>query len=171
MIQLNHGIQLTVDGKTLFASTADKVYSWGYNAKQMKTTSPAVKWIEGMKGNDHTTRTLLLSKKVPGKLLVSRGSGGNIDYRALDVTTGVSQIRLFDVSGPAKSVRYNTGGKTLAWGLRNSIGLAEHPVTGGIWSNENGSDDMKRDGKDIHETSPGNECSVWASQATTNPFL
>jgi glucose/arabinose dehydrogenase len=108
-----------------------------------------------MRNSDHTTRTLLLSKKVPGQLLVSLGSSSNIDSRAYDITSGISQVRSFDVSGPPKTYRYNTDGKVVGWGLRNSIGLDEHPVTGGIWSNENGSDDMRRDGKDIHETSPG----------------
>jgi glucose/arabinose dehydrogenase len=152
---LNHGIQLTPDGKTLFASTVDKVFSWPYDAKQKKTTSAPVTWVEGMRNSDHTTRTLLLSKKAPGQLLVSRGSSSNIDYQALNINSGISQIRAFDVSGSPKKYKY-TDGKVIGWGLRNSIGIDEHPVTGGIWSNENGSDDMKRDGKDIHETSPGN---------------
>ncbi|KAF2429121.1 soluble quino protein glucose dehydrogenase [Tothia fuscella] len=153
---LNHGVDLTADGKTLFASNIDKIWSWGYDAKEMKTTTPPVKWMEGMRNTDHTTRTLLLSKKVPGQLLVSLGSGANVDYRALDINSGISQIRAFDVSGPPKVYKY-TDGKVIGWGLRNSIGLAENPVDGGIWSNENGSDDMKRDQKDIHETSPGEE--------------
>jgi glucose/arabinose dehydrogenase len=153
--QLNHGIQLTPDGKTLFASTVDKVFSWSYDATQKKTMSEPLIWVEGMRNSDHTTRTLLLSKQAPGQLLVSRGSGSNLDYRTLDINSGISQIRAFDVSSPPKKYKY-TDGKVIGWGLRNSIGIDEHPITGGIWSNENGSDDMKRDGKDIHETSPGN---------------
>jgi glucose/arabinose dehydrogenase len=105
----------------------------------------------------HSSRTLLMSKKAPGTLLVSRGSGPNIDTRARDINEGISQIRAFDVSGPPKRYRY-TDGKVIAWGLRNSVGLGENPADGGIWSNENASDNMKtRDGKDIHETSPGEE--------------
>jgi glucose/arabinose dehydrogenase len=154
-MQLNHGMQLTPDGKTLFASTIDKVYSWSYNAKEMKTTSPPVTWVDGMQNTDHTTRTLLIPKSAPGQLLVSRGSGSNIDYRALNISSGISQIRSFDISGSPKTYHYASDGKLIGWGLRNSVGMAEHPTTGGIWSNENGSDDMKRDGKDIHETSPG----------------
>jgi glucose/arabinose dehydrogenase len=155
-MQLNHGMQLTPDGKTLYASTIDKVYKWSYDSKQTKTTSQPVTLVEGMTNSDHTTRTLLIPKSAPGQLLVSRGSGSNIDYRALDKSSGISQIRAFDISTtPSKPYKYSSDGKLIGWGLRNSVGLAEHPVTGGIWSNENGSDDMKRDGKDIHETSPG----------------
>jgi glucose/arabinose dehydrogenase len=50
-----------------------------------------------------------------------------------------------------------TEGKVIGWGLRNSVGMDEDPVTGAIYSNENGSDDLKRDGRDIHENSPGEE--------------
>lgn len=161
-------MQLTPDGNTLFASTIDKVYSWSYDAKQMKTTTPPTTWMDGMTNTDHTTRTLLIPKSAPGQLLVSRGSGANIDYRALDINSGVSQIRAFDISKPpAKPYKYPTDGKLIGWGLRNSVGLGEHPVTGGIWSNENGSDDMKRDGKDIHETSPGEYCPECAAFSGT----
>lgn len=157
-------MQLSVDGKTLVASTIDKVYSFSYDAKQRKTTTPPVTLIEGLRNTDHTTRTLLIPKSAPGQLLVSRGSGSNIDYRALDKTSGISQIRAFDISKPlSKPYKYSSDGKLIGWGLRNSVGMAEHPVTGGIWSNENGSDDMKRDGKDIHETSPGKLSLYFAS--------
>jgi glucose/arabinose dehydrogenase len=104
----------------------------------------------------HSSRSLLLSKKAPGTLLVSRGSGPNIDPLARDIDSGVSQIRAFDVSGTPKEYRY-TDGKVIGWGLRNSVGLGENPADGGIWSNENASDNMSRDNKDVHETSPGEE--------------
>lgn len=32
MLQLNHAIQLSADGTTLYASTSDEVYRWPYNA-------------------------------------------------------------------------------------------------------------------------------------------
>jgi hypothetical protein len=37
---LNHGIDLSADGKTLFASTADVVYSYSYDAATMKAGTP-----------------------------------------------------------------------------------------------------------------------------------
>jgi glucose/arabinose dehydrogenase len=154
---LNHGIELSADGKKLYASDSSNVYSWDYDAKQAKTTSPKATIITGMFNTGHSSRTLMMSKKLPGTLLVSRGSEGNIDSKARDIKTGHSQIRAFDVSQAKGSVDFSTSGKLIGWGLRNSVGIGENPTDGGIWSNENGSDNLRRDGKDIHENSPGEE--------------
>lgn len=43
------------------------------------------------------------------------------------------------------------------WGLRNSVGVAEHPATGGLYSVENSADDVVRDGVNVHENNPGEE--------------
>lgn len=126
-----------------------------YSSKEMKVTGSQKTRVSGMDQSGHKSRTLLLSKKAPGTLLVSRGSGPNIDVKARDIKTGVSQIRSFDITSP-KEYRY-TDGKVIGWGLRNSVGLGENPEDGGIWSNENSSDKMLRDGQDIHENSPGEE--------------
>jgi hypothetical protein len=77
--QLNHGIALSQDGRTLYGSTHSNVFSWSYNAQEGRVTGGPTNLVEGM-GDDegHTTRTLLLSAKVPSMLLVSRGSVGNI---------------------------------------------------------------------------------------------
>lgn len=155
-MKVNHGIQLSPDGNQLFLSSPESVWSLPYSAKDTKVTGTHTTWVTGMTQLGHFTRTLLMSKKVPGIMLVSRGSGPNIDPLARDVSSGVSQIRSFNISGPPKSLKYAEG-NLIAWGLRNSIGLGENPADGGIWSNENASDDMKRQGKDIHETSPGEE--------------
>lgn len=45
----------------------------------------------------------------------------------------------------------------MGWGLRNSVGVAEHPVTGGIFSVENSADQIDRSGTDIHQDNPGEE--------------
>jgi glucose/arabinose dehydrogenase len=76
----------------------------------------------------HNTRTVLASKKVPGKLLVSVGSAENVQSSAVSPSSGISQIRLFDVAGG--SMRYASG-TLVGSGLRNSIGIAEHPRDGG----------------------------------------
>jgi glucose/arabinose dehydrogenase len=83
-----------------------------------------------MYNTDHTTRTLLISKKVPDMMLVSRGSASNIDNQAHDKNSGHSNIRAFNISGSPRSTPY-TGGTLVGWGLRNSVGLAEHPIDGG----------------------------------------
>jgi glucose/arabinose dehydrogenase len=129
---LNHGIQLTKDNKKLFASSQAEVYSWEYDAQAAKTTSRQSTWVTGMtnKFSHHPTRTLLMSGKKPNMLLVSRGSQDNLDTTAQKKENGISQIRAFDISGTPKSQPYNTG-EVVGWGLRNSVGMDEHPITGG----------------------------------------
>ncbi|EGZ68130.1 soluble quinoprotein glucose dehydrogenase [Neurospora tetrasperma FGSC 2509] len=169
MSDLNHGIQLSIDGKTLYASSSNSVYSWAYDADAIRVSdekSPKT-LISNMTnaGGGHSTRTLLISRKQPGILLVSRGSGSNIDNGATDHSSGISQIRAFDISDPnlgtpgggGKVYDYPSEGWTIGWGLRNSVGVAEEPNTGGIYSVENSADGIKRFGVDIHEDSPGEE--------------
>lgn len=106
----------------------------------------------------HVTRTLLLSRKVPGMLLVSRGSLANLDPAALDISTGVSTIKAFNISNVTDSAyNYPQDGLLLGWGLRNSVGVGEEPVTGGIYSVENSVDNFEREGDNIHQNNPGEE--------------
>ena len=114
--------------------------------------------VSGMNTNDHTTRTLTLSQFVNGILLVSRGSTSNVDLEAESLVSGHSQIKAFDlINITADGYDFNTAGLRLGWGLRNSVGVAEHPITGGIYSVENSVDQIMRDGMDIHQDNPGEE--------------
>jgi glucose/arabinose dehydrogenase len=91
-------------------------------------------------------------------LLVSRGSTSNIDFAASMVSSGHSQIRAFNLNNmTGKPYQYDTDGLRLGWGLRNSVGVAEHPITGGIYSVENSADQITRDGIDVHQNNPGEE--------------
>lgn len=78
-------------------------------------------------------------------ILINRGSFSNFDPLALDITTGVSQIKAFNISN-ATDTAYNftTSGLILGWGLRNNVGIAEDPITGGIYSVENSADQVNR---------------------------
>ncbi len=114
--------------------------------------------VTGMNTDDHTTRTLLLSQKVNGRLLISRGSTSNVDLDAKMLSSGHSQIRVFNVDNITQNgYNYDTDGLRLGWGLRNSVGVAEHPITGGIYSVENSVDQIMRQGKDVHQDNPGEE--------------
>jgi glucose/arabinose dehydrogenase len=158
--QLNHGIALSNDGKTLYASSEEAVFSWSYDAASQTVSSENKTLVNGMSNADHTTRTLLMSQWQPGILLVSRGSASNVDSVAEDSSTGHAQVRAFNVVNvTSTSPPYNfaTSGRLLGWGLRNSVGLAEEPLTGGIYSVENSVDDITRDGTDIHQNNPGEE--------------
>jgi glucose/arabinose dehydrogenase len=155
---LNHGIEFSPDGKTLYASSTEAVYSWPYDPTSGMVTGNSTQLVKNMTNTDHSTRTLLLSKKYPELLLVSRGSSENIDPIALEKDSGHSFIKAFNLSERGDTVwNYPTDGKLLGWGLRNDVGVAEHPVTGGIWSVENSADDIERQGTDIHLENPAEE--------------
>jgi len=156
---LNHGIALSKDGKTLYASSASAVYAWDYDSKA-GTVSGKREIVTNMSNNDLVTRTLLLSQKEDGYLLVSRGSADGNEAQAEVLNNGLSQIRAFDISNVTSSTKpynYNEDGIVLGWGLRNSVGVGEHPITGGIYAVENSIDGVTRNGKDIHENNPGEE--------------
>lgn len=155
----------------------EAVYSWAYNSTSR--TVGDVNWtlIKGMTNGDHVTRTLFMSTKHDNALLVSRGSNENVDLPAQDVNLGRAQIKLFNVSNPSyiqsNPYDYTANGTILGWGLRNSVGIAEHPFTGGqcapfhsplssnaapgIWSVENSADQVTRNNQDVHEDNPGEE--------------
>ncbi|KAH7177180.1 soluble quino protein glucose/sorbosone dehydrogenase [Fusarium sp. MPI-SDFR-AT-0072] len=159
---LNHGIALSKDGRTLYASTSDEVFAWPYDPSEVTLRNSSIQTlVSNMTNGGHTSRTLLISQKHPDMLLVSRGSDGNDDAGAEDRDSGRSQIRAFNISSfssnsDRKPYDY-LDGVIIGWGLRNSVGVAEHPETGGIFSVENSADNLHRDGKDIHEDNPGEE--------------
>ncbi|KAK3316302.1 hypothetical protein B0H66DRAFT_576241 [Apodospora peruviana] len=155
---LNHGIELSADGKALYASTSTEVFSYAYDDVAISVSNQRT-LIGNMSTSGHVTRTLLLSRKQPGLLLVSQGSSRNIDPKATQVSSGISQIRAFNISDlpDDKVYSYASDGKMLGWGLRNSVGVAEEPMTGGIFSVENSADQVSRMGTDIHEEDPGEE--------------
>lgn len=157
---LTHGITLSGDGKTLYASSAEAVLSWPYDAAKSTVSGNGsnIIAITGTSDGDHITRTLLFAKKQENTLIVSRGSESNVDFNSLDLTTGHCQIKSFAVqNASATPQNFNTTGKLLGWGLRNSVGVAEHPLTGGIYSVEMGMDYATRDGKDLEQNNPGDE--------------
>lgn len=157
-LQLNHGLALSGDGKTLYASSSDAAYSWTYDPGNTSIGGSRTTLVTGMDNGDHTTRTLLLSQKANGLLVVSRGSTSNIDAKASVLATGHSQIKAYNVTNITEGpYDFSSDGLRLGWGLRNSVGLAEHPDTGGIYSVENSVDEMRRNGKDIHQDNPGEE--------------
>ena len=135
------------------------MYRYNYNP-DTATVGNRTTLVTGMShanGGGHVTRTLLLSKKQPDLLLVSRGSASNIDPAAAQQSSGVSQIRAFNISTPTAPYHYATDGLLVGWGLRNSVGVAEHPNTGTIWSVENSADNLAINTIDIHQDNPGEE--------------
>jgi glucose/arabinose dehydrogenase len=157
--QLNHGLALSQDGRTLYASSANAVYSWDYDGAEGRNTSAPRTLVSDFGSDDgHVTRTLLLSQAVPGMLLVSRGSGPNVDPEALDKSTAISTIKAFNISNATNAgYSYINDGLLMGWGLRNSVGVAEDPASGAIYSVENSVDNIERNGELIKEDNPGEE--------------
>ncbi|KAL9121080.1 MAG: hypothetical protein Q9187_002366 [Circinaria calcarea] len=124
----------------------------------MSVGSERTTLVSGMTTEDHTTRTLLIPQMANDRLLINRGSTANVDPMAADLESGHSQVKAFDLGNvPSDGYQFNTDGLRLGWGLRNSVGLAEHPLTGGIYSVENSVDQIMREGEDIHQDNPGEE--------------
>ncbi|KAK6380133.1 hypothetical protein LTS17_005322 [Exophiala oligosperma] len=155
-LNLNHGIEMSNDGKTLYASSAEAVYSWSYD-ESARTVSNQARIVANMTTNDHTTRTLLLSQKAPGLLVVTRGSTSNIDIDAASLASGHSQVKAFNLTNRTGVYDFDIDGLRLGWGLRNDVGVAEHPASGGIYTVENSADQLTRMGVDIHEDNPAEE--------------
>lgn len=109
---------LSTDGRTLFASDPTAAYSWAYNPLTGAAESQNTV-VTGMNTDDHTTRTLLVSEKLENTLLISRGSTSNIDPLASNISTGHSQIKVFDLGQlPTNGYQFDTDGLRLGWGLR-----------------------------------------------------
>lgn len=122
---LNHGIVLSNDGKTLYASSATTVFAWSYDSATMTVTGDSTTIVSGMDSTGHVTRTLAVPPKHPNLLIVSHGSNDNYDYGSADIKTGRSCIKVFDVTQtPSIGYNYVTEGYQMGYGLRNEVGLA-----------------------------------------------
>ncbi|KAL1889165.1 hypothetical protein Sste5346_009114 [Sporothrix stenoceras] len=157
---LNHSLEFSAETGTLYASSSNNVYAWDYDSSTgTASLTPPQTLVTGMDGTDHVSRTLLLSRDDPGKLIVSRGSYSNNDQAAVFLLSGHSQIRAFDITSPAAgNFPYSfTSGNPIGFGLRNSVGIAEEPTTNALYSVENSIDDIVRNGVDVHDNNPGEE--------------
>ncbi|KAI1363435.1 hypothetical protein F5Y08DRAFT_329342 [Xylaria arbuscula] len=152
-VQLNHGLALAPDSKTLFASGERSVWSWTYDPATRAVTNQKTV-ITGMDSGIHSTRNLLVVKSQPNMLLVQVGSNANLDMQAAQPATGRAIIKIFDVStAPAAGHNYKTAGAVFAYGLRNEIGFVQDPA-GIVWGVENSGDDFRLNNQDIHTDNP-----------------
>ncbi|KAJ6259648.1 hypothetical protein Dda_5286 [Drechslerella dactyloides] len=159
---LNHGLTITPDGQTLFASTSDAAYAWAYNPWTGQATGKTT-LVTGMASGGHTTRSLLVPKANPDLLIISVGSDGNLDEGTTEYSSGRSQIRGFQwkdlVNNP---VVFKESGVNFGWGLRNSVGIRDDSK-GQLWSVENSADNIGRNGDDIHNDNPAEELNFHGS--------
>lgn len=123
MTQLNHGLALSPDGKTLYVSASPTAWSYSYDAKTMTATGQTVV-VKGMNPGGHNTRTLAVPPNNPNILIVSLGSAGNIDIPTGAKEAGRAIVKVFDLTKtPSGGWTYNSEGWFLGYGLRNEIGL------------------------------------------------
>lgn len=122
---LNHGIVLSKNGKTLYASSATQVYAWDYDVKTTTVSGTSRIVVSGMDNRGHVTRSLAISPHHPDLLVVSHGSNDNFDYESGNIKTGRSCIKAFNLtSTPVDGYVYASDGHQLGYGLRNGVGLA-----------------------------------------------
>jgi glucose/arabinose dehydrogenase len=121
---LNHGIAMSPDGKTIYASSMTQAYSWPYDATA-GTVGTRTTIITGMvNGGSHLTRTLIIRADQPNLLVVSHGSNANIDTGAAQASTGRAIIKVFDLTQiPSGGYKYASGGYTAGYGQRNEVGM------------------------------------------------
>lgn len=121
---LDHGIELSPDGTTLYASSSDKVFSWTYSPEKQKTTSDSTTLVNNMMNSDHSTRTLLLSRQVPGLMVVSRGSASNTDPESKNINSGHAQVKAFNLRNMTDPYDFDNDGLLLGWGEYKTLCLS-----------------------------------------------
>jgi glucose/arabinose dehydrogenase len=130
-----HGIAfLCEDTCSLYVAETDGVRVFDYDAGTL-SASERGRVIELPGGGGHSTRTIVIGDTPAGKkLFVSIGSSCNVcieqDFRRASIMTA-------DLDGDNFT--------TFASGLRNSVFMAFHPVTGELWATEMGRDNLGDD--------------------------
>ncbi|TVY83852.1 Cellobiose dehydrogenase [Lachnellula suecica] len=157
---LNHGIQLSADGTTLYASAMTVVYKWTYNVTSTSVGN-STSIITGLYNGGHPSRTLLLAPHKPNLLLVAQGSDDNWDYESIDPAVARAVVKVFDISAiPKDGYKYTTDGYLMGYGLRNEVGLV-FDSNNMLWGVENSGDQLTRtiqgNMTDIHEDNPADK--------------
>ncbi|KAI0481935.1 soluble quino protein glucose dehydrogenase [Xylariaceae sp. FL0804] len=158
---LNHGIALSPDGGTLYASSSAAAFRWSYDATSGDVGGPNATVVAGMGGSDHVTRTLVVAPQAPNLLVVSHGADENLDMDALSPSAAQADVKVFDMDAvPDGGYNWTTDGWIAGYGLRNDVGLAfdgNHM----LWSVENSADQLTRTANgattDIHQNNPAEE--------------
>ncbi|KAI8953048.1 soluble quino protein glucose dehydrogenase [Xylaria longipes] len=159
--ELNHGICLSADGHTLYASSPSTVFSWNYDSTTGDVSQNPVVVISGMATSGHTTRTLIIPPHHQDLLVVSHGSDSNIDQDTSNPKTARAIIKVFNVSSvPLGGYNYVSQGWNAGFGLRNEVGLA-FDGNNMLWGVENSADNLARtiNGTtiDVHTDNPSEE--------------
>ncbi|KAK3984228.1 soluble quino protein glucose/sorbosone dehydrogenase [Cladorrhinum sp. PSN332] len=158
--QINHGLAISPDSKTLYASSETQAWSWAYDPLTRKISNQKT-IVRGMSTGIHSSRTIAVVPQSPNLILLQVGSNSNFDMASAQPSTGRAIIKIFDVSkAPSNGFNYNTEGEVYGYGLRNEIGFTADP-SGVFWGVENSGDDFARtengQRRDIHIDNPAEE--------------
>ncbi|WP_193197679.1 PQQ-dependent sugar dehydrogenase [Nostoc sp. MG11] len=131
---LNRPFGMAFAGNSFFLGNTDAVLSFPYSQGQNKITGKGKKIAdlpaEGY--NNHWTRNVVVSPD-SNKLYVSIGSGTNVDEEPLPRAS----VQVMNLDGSQQ--------QTLAFGLRNPVGLDFHPVTKELYTTVNERDGIGDD--------------------------
>ncbi|KAG8789308.1 hypothetical protein FRC12_013662 [Ceratobasidium sp. 428] len=169
---LNHGIEIGPGNgirQYLYASSPENMFRWEYDPATATVVGSPVTIVwnmtnVGAPSGDHVTRTPLLEPPINGVskyIIISRGSAGNGDTAAANVTTGTAQIRRFSLENiPSGRGWAWADGEVLGWGNRNGVAMAFSKDGEGIWEAENSSDNLQWQGIDVHQDNPAEELNL-----------
>lgn len=123
---LNHPHDLAFHGGYLYVSEPQRISRYRYIDHETPLRAGSTV-VGGLPDGHHFTRTISFGPD--GMLYVSIGSSCNV---CVEKDRRRGTIMRFSPDG--------SRGEVFARGLRNSVGLAWHPVTGELWATENGRD-------------------------------
>ena len=123
----------------VYIGETDGIARFAYRNGDLKASAPAHHLADlpgggRLRGGGHWTRDLVFSKD-GSKLFASVGSHSNVD----DTDTHPEEFHRADV---LQFTPEGTFVKVYAWGLRNCVGEAIHPVTGELWCSTNERDGL-----------------------------
>ena len=123
----------------VYVANTDSVVRFPYRNGDLKARGPAQRLCElpgggRLRGGGHWTRDVAFS--LDGKTMyVSVGSRSNVD----DPDTHPAEHDRADV---LQFHPDGSGRKVFAWGIRNAVGIAVHPVSGELWVSVNERDEL-----------------------------
>ncbi|KAI1073411.1 hypothetical protein F5B20DRAFT_597701 [Whalleya microplaca] len=169
---LDHGIYFSIDGNVLFASSGTTVFSWKYDPDTGDVDGSPRTVVSGMAGDGHHTRTLIIPPNHSDLLVVSHGSGSNLDYPTISPATARAIVKVFNISiVPEGGYNFTTHGWNAGYGLRNEVGLA-FDGNDMLWGVENSADELIRDvdgtSTDIHTDNPAEELNYLGDVSAPN---
>jgi len=125
-----------LDGR-LYVGNTDALIAFPFQPGQTRITAPAEKIIDLPGGYNHWTRNVVASPN-GSRLYVAVGSASNIGERGLELEQ--RRAAILEVDPATRRSRIYAGG------LRNPVGLAWEPSTGGLWATVNERDMAGGDG-------------------------